>query len=303
MSAEPESSETPLHADDLRVELGDDLSSAAATAEPSRRFDEHGAFIARGLLPSGILDEIRGEIRQLITLARSRAGMETERGAAFDAGFEELCERDPDASDAIFHACRRLASVHRLSVEPRLLALSRSLMRTELVMVPPYKPVRIDWQSRDYALLPWHQDYPYAQDSPDGVVYWIPLVDVDEDNGCLEVAAGSHKGGVQPVEMLLPPPDSEDRVKGIALADPDVACRWPHLRLPMAADEVLALSVLTLHSSRPNYTDKPRWTVQIRHGNFADPTAVDKRWPRGHYEGHWFDESHPENVREPGAEP
>ena len=264
-------------------------------------FERFGAVVVRGLVSPAMLDELRREIRALIELARVRAGLGRALGTRFDAGFAELCAHDPGAEDAIFAACRRLASVHRLSVAPELLASSRLLMDSELVMVPPYKPVRIDWTRREHALLPWHQDYPYAQDSPDAVVYWIPLVDVDEDNGCLEVAPGSHAAGIRPVEMLPPAPGQ--RVWGLQLAEAEPAGPWPTRCLPMAAGDALILRATLLHRSRPNRTERARWTVQIRHGNFCHPTAVAKRWPRGHYESHWFHETHPEHVRAPNEQP
>ena len=40
----------------------------------------------------------------------------------------------------------------------------------------------------------------------------------------------------------------------------------------------------------------PRWTLQIRHGNFKHPFAIRKNWPGSHYEQNWFDLSHPEYV-------
>jgi hypothetical protein len=66
----------------------------------------------------------------------------------------------------------------------------------------------------------------------------------------------------------------------------------------MAQGDVLAFSALLLHRSQMNSSDRVRWTVQIRHGNFEHPSSVEKHWPRGHYESHWFDETHPEHVAE-----
>jgi phytanoyl-CoA hydroxylase len=273
----------------LRVELSDD---PASLDEALRVYMTHGACIARGLLPGSVLDAVRREIRGLITLALGRIGR-TASDNEFDADFRNLCAVDAEAQNAIFGAARRLLSVHELSVHSRLVALSRHLMKTDMVMVPPYKPVRIDWQSRAGALLPWHQDYPYAQDSPDGVVYWIPLMDVDDHNGCLRVIPGSHAGGVRPVRMVV---SETSDLRGLELADP-VHDEDRSLSLPMKAGEVLVLSALLVHRSQPNFTDRARFTVQVRHGNFADAVAVEKRWPRGHFERHWFDESHAEYVR------
>lgn len=279
------------HAEALRVTLTD---NPASFEDAARVYATHGAYIARGLLPPGMLDAVRGEIQRLIGLASARIGHPTSE-MPFDADFASLYAVDPEAQEAIFGACRRLSSVHELSVHPRLLAMSRRLMQTELVMVPPYKPVRIDWQARAGALLPWHQDYPYAQDSPDGVVYWIPLLDVDESNGCLSVVPGSHTGGLRPVRMLVP---DQRGTRGLELAEP-VHEEAEALSLPMQTGEVLVLHALLVHRSQPNHTARARFTVQVRHGNFAHPMAVAKRWPRGHSERHWFDESHPEYVVSP----
>jgi len=259
-------------------------------------FETHGAFVARGLLPADLLGDVRRELSRLIDLAHRARGLERPDGEGFDAGFESLIAHAAETGDAIFGAARRLAAVHRLSVHPALLDLSAALMKTDMVMVPPYKPVRIDWAPRAFALLPWHQDYPYAQDSPDGVVYWVPLVDVDADNGCLEVALGSHGQGIRPVEMIEPEPDSPWPVRSLRLAEADAAEPCERVRLPMRADDVLVFSAQLLHRSHPNHTDRARWTVQIRHGNFAHPLSAAKGWPRGHFEGHWFDETHPEHV-------
>jgi ectoine hydroxylase-related dioxygenase (phytanoyl-CoA dioxygenase family) len=279
---------TEQHGDVLRVRVTNEVASFD---EAARVYATYGACIVQGLLPTEVLDGVRHEIRRLIELASERIGRPVHAGS-FDADFQGLCAEDPGAQDAIFGAARRLASVHELSVHPRLMGLSRHLMHTDMVMVPPYKPVRIDWQPRAGALLPWHQDYPYAQDSLDGVVYWVPLMDVDENNGCLGVIPGSHAGGVRPVRMVVS--DKHD-IKGLELAD-RVHDESRAVSLPMRTGEVLVLSALLVHRSQQNHTERARWTVQVRHGNFAHPTAVQKRWPRGHYERHWFDESHPEDV-------
>ena len=275
-----------------------DWSKGANPAALERVFHTHGAAIVRGLVPDEALRDIRREIRDLIALASRTAGLPTPSGEPFDAGFIDLCAADPTAGPGVFGACRRLTSVHRLTVVPELLAMSRYLMKTEMVSVLPYTPVRIDWRERAGALLSWHQDYPYAQDSMDAVIYWIPLCDVDEHNGGLRVALGSHAAGVLPVKMIPPPADGSHDLRDVRIADPDVAARWPQQSLPVKAGEALILSTLLLHRSQPNHTDRIRWTVQVRHGNLTHPTALEKRWPCGHHERHWFDESHPEYVVE-----
>lgn len=45
-----------------------------------------------------------------------------------------------------------------------------------------------------------HQDWPSVGGSRDGLVIWIPLMDVDKSNFPLEVIAGSHKRGMYPLK-------------------------------------------------------------------------------------------------------
>ncbi len=280
---------------DLRVDLRQGGSAALQAA--SQLYKTWGCFVATAWLDEE-LQEVRTELARLIALALAQAGLPLPaQPDRFDAGLAALEASAPAAVSAIFAAARRLASVHQLSVHPQLLALSRHLMGTDLVMASPYKPVRMDSQARESRLLPWHQDYPYAQDSLDGLVYWIPLQPVDNHNGCVVVAPGSHHSGVYPVKVTRYPIEKRGH-RDLALADPAVAEAFPHLSVPINQGDVLVFSSLLLHRSQPNASPHVRWTVQIRHGNFAHPVSVEKGWPRGHYESHWFDESHPEHVAE-----
>jgi hypothetical protein len=281
-----------------------DVSASSGLSALQTAFLSHGCFVARGLLAASDLVAIQQELRRLIGYMREKAGLPRmdDLDAPFDAGMDALFERNPALVETVVAAARRLTSVHLLSVNARLLELSRLLMDTDMVMSSPYKPVRVDHASRKHVLLPWHQDYPYAQDSIDSVVYWIPLQAVDTHNGCLRVAPGSHRLGVLPVVMLLPPPGVHQGIKGIALANPELAERQPSVELPMQFGDVLGMSSLLLHRSQPNHSNRARWTCQVRHGNFANPDAIRRSWPRGHYERHWFDETHPEWVVPPPAE-
>ena len=279
--------------DVLSIEFSTD--SVNALAQAKKHLQNYGCFIARGLLQKQELQPMQCEITQLIDILRKHhlnlppiVGS-TER---FDRGFLELVKHNPKISSIIYNACRRLTSVHQLSVTDKLLNLSKNLLQTDLIMSNPYKTIRIDCQQREDYLLPWHQDYPYVQDSPDALIYWIPLQDVDEENGCMMVAPGSHQQGIVPVKMDSPTPCKKD----LHLADAAVASLYPKLRLPVKMGDVLVFNTLMLHRSCPNLSKLPRWTLQIRHGNFKHPFAIRKNWPGSHYEQNWFDLSHPEYV-------
>lgn len=257
-------------------------------------YQKWGCFVAKNLLSTAELQPVRQELTQLINLLRTHSGLSTihKPTATFDAGFLELITHNPKFSSVLYNASRRLTSVHQLSVSEKLLNLSKNLMETDLIMSNPYKTIRIDCQQREDYLLPWHQDYHYVQDSLDAVIYWIPLHDVDEENGCMMIAPGSHQQGLLPVKMDYPSPC----IKDLHLVDPSPASNYSCIRLPVKTGDVVVFNTLLLHKSCPNLTPFPRWTLQIRHGNFKHPFAIQKHWPGSHYEQNWFDRSHPEYV-------
>jgi len=289
----------PAH---LEIDFG--AERERANAQALELWETYGCFVARDLMPPREVQQIRHELSRLIQLMLQDAGIEHEPqpGDRFDAGFDRLAQQSPERVEAIFGAARRLTSVHQFSVHRALLELSQVLMKTDMVMSSPYKPVRIDHEVREGALLGWHQDYPYAHDSMDSVVYWMPLQDVNGSNGCVRVIPGSHRAGVRPVVMLEPPPGIGNGIRGIRLADPDSVASLSSIEIPVRAGDVLVFSTCLLHRSQKNTTPQARWTVQVRHGNFLYPQAIQKHWPRGHYERHWFDETHPELVVSLGDE-
>lgn len=105
---------------------------------------------------------------------------------------------------------------------------------------------------------PWHQDFPYWPMNESGALsVWIPLDDVDEDNGCMMFVPGSHKvGKLNPID-LADPQDIYEYVKGT-----DVANARP-VKVPLKAGSCTFHNGLTFHYAHANKTDKPRRVLAI----------------------------------------
>jgi hypothetical protein len=295
-----------LRADDLWVDysgLGPD-GSAAADRRARGRWEEHGCFLARGLLDDGELGPIRRDLRRLIALRREALGLPESPagpGARFDDGLPGLVAVRRTEALVVQDAFRLLLSVQQVGVSPPLVRLSRQLLGTETIgLSPTNNNAKVSLPGEDEYLFPWHQDYPYVQDSEDGLVYWAPLHDCGEEEGCLWVAPGSHKLGLLPLRRV--DPSAGTPVLAFELADPGVADRFPRVRVPVRAGDVLVFSTLLLHAGGANRCGRPRWTLQIRHGNFEHPRAVGRGWPSARVEKVSFAVSHPGYVVGGGAE-
>jgi hypothetical protein len=290
-----------ISADILRVDFDRAVGDRTRAIVRARALlTEYGAFVACGLIGERELTPVHEDIGRLIALKRRHLGLaqnigETD-GARFDEGFPELCRVDRAHGGTIYNACRRLMPVHHLATHASLQSLSRALMHTETLVASTLNAVRIDHPNEDKYLFLWHQDYPYIQDSEDALVYWIPLQNVNEENGWLHLALGSHTRGVFPVRVVDPGNKSRNGARSIELADMTLPDRFPQVNVPVKLGEVLVFSTLLLHKSQPNVSRDARWTIQLRHGNFEHPRAIARDWPGGLIENVPFEDSHPEYV-------
>ncbi len=306
-------------ANDLSIDYSvtDETSIIEADILAQQLLNEFGCFLAKGLLNNGEIDLIHHDIRQLISLRMQQAGLKKEAPASiitqFDDGLQilrqlesayvnELMSKDiannqssnqleHAHSEVIANACRTLLSVQKINVHPEIVRLSKKLMSTNTVMVHMSYDLRVDYPYGDEYLFPWHQDYPVIQDSEDALIYWIPLRDVGEENGCLHIAPGSHRLGVLP--QL---PQREEDAVSATIPDDSILNQFPHIRIPMLSGDVLVFNTLMLHASGSNRSNNPRWSLQVRHGNFEHPKAIARNWPNSSVWNVPFQESHPEYV-------
>lgn len=116
--------------------------------------------------------------------------------------------------------------------------------------------------------FPWHQDSQYYGKPTSKmhiVTVWIPLVDVDEKNGCLWLIPGSHQWG------LLDGARGEDQ--NIRTFE-DVEARGTPVAVPMKRGDILLFSNLTFHASQVNQTQDVRWSLDLRYSRTPKETGM-----------------------------
>jgi hypothetical protein len=107
----------------------------------------------------------------------------------------------------------------------------------------------------DNSQLPPHQDWSFVDESEFySITVWFPLIDVDKENGALEVLPKSHKlNNLIRARFLDSPFNHEcDFIKANLMES-----------VPMKAGEVLFVNSRTIHSSPPNLSNKDRIAVSI----------------------------------------
>ncbi len=166
------------------------------------------------------------------------------------------------------HAARFGRSWRKEVASPELFALHRSPRLIDAlaswfgegVMGHPVYNARPKLPHQQLTVVPWHQDSAYfGAGSARQLIAtaWLPLVAVDAHNGCMQVAAGSHRYGLMPHHVE----SGEGGFLEITGADPRedvvVTCQ-------MAPGDALIFNNLTWHRSLPNLSDGIRWSIDLR---------------------------------------
>ncbi|XP_072048101.1 uncharacterized protein [Amphiura filiformis] len=189
-----------------------------------------------------------------------------------DAGLFErltLIENDFPGASVLLHKAGNLPVVfQKLWTNERLMNIMEQLIGPDIAGHPVWN-LRCKTPRNEQATVPWHQDNAYLDPSSQEVLQptaWIPLLDVNEHNGCLQVARGGHRtgklakhvccvGGTWYVEL-----SEEDMVKTLEV---DIKKDLVTCDLPYGG--VLLMNNLIPHCSLENYSDKIRWSFDLRY--------------------------------------
>ena len=263
-------------------------------------YGEHGCLLLREFAPADVVTRFRDEAATMIGLLLAelhldRAASTLER---FDRGLDLLLTADRARVGRLYMAVRKLPSVYALITAPRVWSIMRQLMATRLPGIyPSGTGIRMDHPGEDTYLSPWHQEYPYNLTSDNAVTLWLPLVDVDEANGCLRLAPRTQRLGALPVRVRDALNARRNANEALEIDGLEaILARHAELAVPARAGDALVFHTFLLHRSQPNRSGATRWTLQARYFDFLNPTAVRHDWVGGMNEGVDFRRYHPELI-------
>jgi len=242
------------------------------------RFREQGFLLCRGFFDADEVAGIQDEAKQVFAAQMRRHGLIPD-GEVDDATFTRAMFRLFEIDLAAFANCgkqaQHLISLHRLSLDERIVAALGELgldfpnISTRPVLYfnhPRLAKKEVYWR------LALHQDWRSMQGSLDSVVVWLPLVDIDESLGALQVLPGSHKGGLVAADLV----DGYGHIAPEAQAAIDPA---DLVSVEVKRGDVLFFSTLLLHQSGTNTSDAIRWSCHFRYNNLAEASFVERGFP------------------------
>lgn len=179
------------------------------------------------------------EIEQLKTFYNT-LGLKDEKGYGFHVGM------DNENKELVTQMVNTIKSIALPKVQPYL--VDTQLFTASYVIKEP----------NPQGVVPPHQDWSFVEDEENycSVTCWIPLQDVNMENGCMGVIKGSHHF----FDAFRASPSPQ---VGTPLKE-HMFTIFPFLQLiEMKAGEALIFNNKTIHASPPNTTSAPRLAVGL----------------------------------------
>jgi Phytanoyl-CoA dioxygenase (PhyH) len=271
------------------------------TAQQRSEFQQNGFVVISGFynLPEQVLP-IQQAVYDLIGKVMERHGVADRRNAFdpqdFDLGYQALIALDRTFGSEVYDAVKHIPSFLRIVADPRHEQIFREVYPNSVPgTAVGSSGIRIDNPHEQKFLAPWHQEYPAQLRSPEGLVFWSPLVPVTPEIGPLKFYVGSHREGLIPVFTTDPKnPDKSGAYSLILNNEVELADRYPLLKPLTEPGDLVLLNYQVVHSSSPNLGDRSLWSMQMRYFNFAEPIGMQYGWKGSYAAGIDFRTIHPE---------
>jgi len=234
------------------------------TTLPPTDFTKDGYTTAKAVIPRELFESFYDEVRAIgRTLAKD---LDITATGTIDEVWMQLAKRDRALAGQLYDAVKHSVALRKISVSPELLATLKQAMGSDAIGLVDLN-VRIDAPNEDKFLFAWHQDYWFSICSPQAVVAWIPLVQLDGEKGGIEVISNTETG--DRVCKVKRSPVYESYSNSILIDEPvnDAAARQA---IPGLGDALL-FKFNVLHKSMRNSSKTAcRWTLQLRFASFED---------------------------------
>lgn len=240
------------------------MHSTRVSAEQKSFFTANGYLHLDQCISNAILDRIQLSLEQWVesTLSDWKArGLITESFSRFN--FDRRLYNAWIASNkADFPHNERLSNFNVIDalLNEKFLAISMQLLGSSNVAPLERSFFRAKLPEHDFSSIPWHQDAQCVVPITDAdfLTLWIPLVDIDESNSCLEIAEIDLDQGIY--KSCYPP-----GAPYVGMQAPDIDKLVNKRKVLMRRGDVLCIHKYLPHRSLHNDSDKVRWSMDIRY--------------------------------------
>ena len=249
----------------------------ALSDEQLRRYRDEGFVVVENLLAADDLqpaiEDIDARVDELAE-ALFAAGHVSSTHA--DLGFFErltALEKEHPTAAVLFHVSGLLGrGIASLWSSPKLLAVVEQLIGPDIAGHPVCN-VRSKTPQTELMTVPWHQDTAYLLAGAENThqpAAWIPFLDATRETGCMQVKRGAHRNGVyhHKIERDVGNPKSWY----LYIPEEDLAA-FETVTCEVPLGGALFLQQRIPHRSLENYSNKVRWSVDLRWQRPGEPAG------------------------------
>jgi phytanoyl-CoA hydroxylase len=251
-----------------------------------KQYETDGFVVLRQFLPAHLVLGMMQAINQIVeALIQQRTATDEEKQQyakeMFDTKFNKVFEKDPNNAPIEFTNELHTNAFYNVIFYEPLLAIAVSVLGDEIRLAPGYFLRPKAFPDDRFQSL-WHQDPAYlllgnqgfekeAFDQIRTMNVWMPLVPVNQENGCMQFLPGTHTNGMAPHHPQPPYNYLEiDRaVLDPALQSGDV------VDITLDPGDVVLFNTLLYHQGQDNQSKHARWSVDFRYQDARQPTLID----------------------------
>lgn len=268
--------------------------------EQIESFNREGVLVVKNfyseeevrLVQRGIYDVI-GQVMAMNNIDDTREEFTPEN---FDQKYLYLIEINRALGGIIYDAVKQIPAFVRLVAHPAHEILFSQLRDSALAGIAAGGyGIRIDNPFEDKYRAMWHQEYPAQLRSVDGVVFWSPLISINEDIGPVVFCPGSQAEG--PLAVCESDPEKAGRSGAYSLKihnEDEYISRYKKISPLTNPRDLVLIDFLVLHTSGYNRSVRPRWSMQFRYFNFNEKVGRAHAWKGSYAAGVDFRTIHPE---------
>jgi len=242
---------------------------------PLEQFKKNGFYIARNLL-DGTDDVIvaREGIHKTFRDQLAYVGAKAHEDDIF-RDMQRLHKRDIERYKKVIGSLWRKLEIFNLMNHSKIIGVLKDQFGWQDIFLPGGQVVHIMAKELEipdgyFGLVP-HQDFPSVQGSLDGMVVWLPLVNVDRNNYPLEVIPGSHFQGVLP---------AREHSNSTWETDTSEYGENDYVPIEVNVGDVVFMSLFTIHrTSRRGETGRFRLAASTRFDDANEQTFIERCYP------------------------
>ncbi|CAM4790016.1 unnamed protein product [Rotaria magnacalcarata] len=259
-----------------------DYTSGPLTEDEFHQFFEDGFVLKHDLIKrdqlASVISSIEGLVDELAqNLYRADKIQDLHENDDFYKRLTAIEAQFPGACVLLHKNGVLPAAIASLWSNETLISIAQQLLGRDIAGHPVWN-LRTKVPNQEQATVPWHQDTAYLDKECWNILQvtaWIPLIDANKENGCLQVLPGGHRlgvtckhnccaGGTWYVEL---PVEEMEKTLNIPVNEKTiVTCEAPF-------GSVLFLNNLIPHKSMENYSQSIRWSLDLRWQNPKEPNG------------------------------